>query len=316
MLRDVQKDVLDVADKVVTRDELGHIMFYERVLGDREGFANPEGHNPETAKKGLAAIRERLGEEKWAQVQKAIKAFHEKMFETIEGLKDAGVISQETFDDVIVPNKDTYIPYRTVDHVQDYVTPGLKAQIGTLKGIENPYVTGILKMIAANRLIVLQNLKNATKDMLKEMGPEEISKAKPLVGPHGDRIAWKKEKDRGHLMIWEDGKQVAYNVDPLIASSFDQFRNQEIKKIASGLRLLSGNQLFRGLWITYNLGYGLYTNLFRDIGRSFKFGGVAKEGGVDLPGQPFGTALALLPWLLQSSSECNKTSPRDGRRID
>lgn len=290
MLREIQEQVRDITKDLVTDKQLGTIMFLERVIADRSGMANPGGQTPETAQKGLDYLKSTLGPEAWAKAQTAIHNFHDLVFDIVErGVKN-GVIGKQVFEEKIRPNKYAYAAFRPLEHVDKWVSPGIKAQVGTLKDIENPFVTTILKMISLNRVNILQETKNSVKDMLQKHFSKEISKAKPVIRD-GVRVGWKKEDGMDHLEILEDGKSVVYNVDPAIARSFRDFNNHELKLAAHVLRTFTGNKFFRGAWITYNLGFGAYTNPIRDFGRSFKL--LPEPPGFDLPGKPIRTALNL-----------------------
>ena len=65
----------------------------------------------------------------------------------------------------------------------------------------------------------------------------------------------------------EDGKHVAYYVDPYIAEAFQK---KESGSFLLGVDLLklTFNQYFRPMWITFNVGFQFYSNVIRDFGRT------------------------------------------------
>lgn len=158
--------------------------------------------------------------------------------------------------------------YQVVDYIhENYVSAGTKHAVGTLKQIENPFTSSVLKTIAVTEQTEIQKGKLLVVDQLQQNFPDDISKAK-AIRPKGVKVGYRKEKNMDHLELYEDGKRVAYNVDPYIKQMFDFYSPTEMHNLvkASG----AFNRVFKPVVTTYNLSWGFFSNIARDTSRTYK----------------------------------------------
>ena len=73
------------------------------------------------------------------------------------------------------------------------------------------------------------------------------------------------------VITWkENGKWIAYEIHKDLAASILSRPTEEMMVIGNWLGKLSGNQFFRSVWITFNLGFQFGSNIWRDFFRTWK----------------------------------------------
>jgi hypothetical protein len=259
------KIVKPLLDAEVTLLDMGDYLYLSRVaLGDRQAFANPKGYNPEEAKKALDFMATRLGSERYGKLQAAAAAFREIVFNLSEQAVAVGAYSQQVFNEKIKPNRGSYAVFAVQEHLEDYIAAGVKEQIGTLKDIANPFTATVMKMVALNRLIAKQKAAIAVRDFLLSRGEAEKAQA---LNPQDNLVQFRKRKGSGLLEMLENGSRTAYYVDPYIAEAFEK---KEAGTFHLAVKVLDSifNGIFRPLYITFNIGFQLYSNPIRDFART------------------------------------------------
>lgn len=269
------QDISHPLEKIgLNEDDLGVLLQLERNLGDRKLIANPYGLQGDFSKETLEYFRRHLaskrgiGEEKFIVLQQIAKRFREMTFGYVELAKDVGVYSLEFFNNTALPNKDTYATYQVIEYIhENYVSAGIKQATGTLKPIENPLVSTILKTMAVIEQVELQKGKLAFLKVMEDHFSDDISPAK-AIRPKGVRVGWQPEKNKVPLEYFVDGKIRAVNVDPYLAEMFETYTPYEMHNIVK----VSGqfNRFFKPLVTTYNISWGLYSNIIRDTKRTYK----------------------------------------------
>lgn len=252
-------------DAEVTLLDMGDYLYLSRVSeGDRQAFANPKGYHPEEAKKALDYMGTRLGAERYAKLQAAAAAFREVVFKLSEKAVEVGAYNKKVFDEKIKPNRGSYAVFAVQDYLEDYIAAGVKEQVGTLKDIANPFTATIMKMVALNRLIAKQQAANVMRDFLLPRGEAEKAVA---LNPQDNLVQFRQKKGKGLLELLEDGHRAAYHVDPYIAEAF---KKKEAGTFQLATKMLDSvfNGVFRPLYITYNVGFQLYSNPLRDFQRA------------------------------------------------
>lgn len=234
---------------------------------DREDIANPLGFAPESAKKQLDFLKSQIGEEKFKIIEDKSKIFHDIIFSKVEEAVKVGSYNKETFDKVIKPNKDTYVSFGVLNYLQDKVPAGIKMQKGTLSDIENPFITTILKSVSLIRLNARQKAVGAFVDSFSKMYPGEITPSRKKF-VNGAPVGYVTANGKGSVTLLEDGRVASYDVDPYIARSFE-YGSTAMIETARLLNKFLMNKQFKGLVITYNLGFSLAFNPIRDFKRSF-----------------------------------------------
>lgn len=267
LVENIDKNIVKPIEKAgMTTEDIGEYLMLDRIQKDRADIANPFGFNAKNAGAQLDHMKQLVGEDNFALLQEKAKVFHDLVFKSVEEAVRVGSYNKKLFEEKILPNKDSYASFQVVDYMQDYMPATVKAQVGTLKEVANPFVSTILKTVALNRLNSYQRAKNSTIKMLKENYPDEIVPSKTITD--GKISKFKNSKDQNRIEVLEDGKLVGYDVDPYIAKSFEK-GGDDLNMIV-GLIDKFNNKMFKPLVTTHNLGFALYSNPFRDIQRNYK----------------------------------------------
>jgi hypothetical protein len=270
MLARIEREVEQpLAQAEISRTDVGEYMMMRRIAeGDRSDIANPLGYTPEEARKALERLNSELGPEIFSRLEQAVNRFHDIVFEVNQQAVEVGAYSKKNFEELIVPNKYSYATFAVLDHLDEFIPSTIRKQTGTFKDIANPYTATIMKTMTVNRLIAYQRAKNAFRDTWLEHFPDEISKA-AIRNPMDKLKQFREEKGMAHLVILEDGKPQAYNVDPFIAAAFEKGKAGQLS-VAVGLVRALNSKALRPVWITMNLGFGFVTNPVRDFARTWK----------------------------------------------
>lgn len=263
----------------ITLEDLGEYLLFSRIMADRSGVANPKGHTPDTARAALLRMRTDMGIAKFTLLERGAERFHGYVFDTVREAAATGLISKETFRDVIQPNRKTYAAFRPIDYVEDYVPAGVYKQIGTLKEIENPWLTTILKTIAMRRAIQYQRAKTGTVKFLQRFFPGEIEAAETRWDGKRQAAVPPKDKEKALLEIRVDGKWTGYNVPADVARMFEQMDPAQ----ASGIiRLLDWGfrKGFYNVWVRFNPVFQFAYSPLRDAQRFYT--NMPKAGAIKL----------------------------------
>jgi len=265
----INKDIVKpLQDAGMSLEDIGQYLKFDRILNDRSELANPGGHTPETARDYLENLRRIWGEENTNLIEEKVRLLHDVGFISIEEAVRVGSYNRETFEKIILPNKYSYAPFRVVDHMQENMPATIKAQFGTLKEIDNPFISFILKTIALNRLNAYQRAKNATIKMFQRDFPSEISETRRIT-TDGKLSIFKPADGKGTIEVFEDGKMASYDVDPYIAESFKHDKVGDLNLFVE-LADKFNNKFFKPVVTTYNLGFAVGTNPIRDFKRNYK----------------------------------------------
>jgi len=268
----VEKIQTSISEPIIkagmTHEDLGAYLLLDRIRKGRADIANPYGFNPKNANEQLDYLKKSVGDENFALLEQKAQEFHNIIWPSVEEAVRVGSYNQETFDTTIKPNKDNYAAFQVVDYMQDKMPATIKAQIGTLKEVANPFISTMLKAVSLNRLNAYQRAKNATIKLLQENFPGEISETRRIT-TDGKLSIFKPEEGKGGLEVLEDGKMASYDVDPYIAGSFKYDKVGDLNMIVSLIEKFN-NKLFKPLVTTYNLGFAVGTNPIRDFRRNYK----------------------------------------------
>jgi len=246
-------------------DDMGEYLQHKRIMAERQNMANPDGHTEDTSRAALLNLRLQLGDQKFALLERAAADFHEMVFEVVSEATDEGLISRETFDQVIVPNKDSYAAFRPIEHVEDYVPAGVHRMEGTLSPIENPGLTTIQKVISMRRAIQWNKARRAGVGFMREFCPEEVSEAsrKPDGTFHKPS-----SKDRTLLEYRADGKTHAIEVPQEMTLFFERMDPARIHAAVHALNFVF-RRGFYNMWVRYNPAFQLLMGPLRDAKRYY-----------------------------------------------
>lgn len=248
----------------VTVEDIGEYLTLKRIITGRKDVANPYGFTPESSVESMEFLRKDLGESRFNMLEEKVKLFHDTIFKSVETAVEVGSYNKQVFEDVILPNKDTYVAFQVVDYMDENVHAGIKKQIGTFKEIGNPMIATLLKTISLNRLNSYQRAKNATLKMLGS----EATESKTITSD-GKLKIFKVAENKGALEVLVDGKLKSYDVDPYIAESFEKVSLSDINRIVGAINIFN-NEFFKPVVTTYNMGFALAFNPIRDFKRNYK----------------------------------------------
>lgn len=269
--------VWDTAKKVVEPIQelgipvsaLGIMSYYDRVLGDRSELANPMGFNPSAAKDGYQDLLNLYGYDGMVAMRTALSKFHEIAFNLTVQAVDVGLYSQEMMTTTLIPNKESYVAFQTLEHIDDFVSPGIMKQVGTFSDINNPILSTTMKMVALTKAINAQRLKKVYVEWMLQAFPGEIHALKP-INP-GDKLHQFRAKTPGYgvVELSEDGKKVAYEVPYLEAESLSKGVSENDFLPIHIIRMIHRG-VWQKLWLDWNPGWAMYLNPIKDVKGAIK----------------------------------------------
>lgn len=273
-LNETNRDILEPLQKVgLTEDDLGVLLVLERNLGERSDIANPYGLQGKYAQESLDYFKESLrkrgiDEDQFNILQQVARKFRSNQFKIVEEATKVGIYSKEFFEETAKPNQNSYVTYQVIDYIHDnYVSAGVKKATGTLKQVENPFVSSMMKTLAVLNQIEIQKGKVGIVKQLEQNFPGDITPSTPQK-VKSVRVGWKSVENKEALELYEDGKLIAYDVDPYIKEMFDMYSPTELHSLVE----VSGkfNRIFKPLVTTWNVSWGFYSNISRDTRRTYK----------------------------------------------
>ncbi|KKL24062.1 hypothetical protein LCGC14_2419110, partial [marine sediment metagenome] len=228
------------------------------------GILNPGGHTPATAKEMLTGLQKEIGAEKYATLERLMGELRTILWEAVQEAVRVGSYNQQTFDDVVVPNKDTYVPFAVLDYFNGRVPAGIKQQIGTVKSVANPYMMSILKGMALNRLNERQKAVRAVVDVLVKDFPDATGPEKKIDKHNREQQAGPGKRNLSYLV---DGKLRYREVDAYLAEVLDRADLGKLGRMTKGLATKTYG-FFHPLYVSWSLGWQA-RNLPRDFKRTW-----------------------------------------------
>ncbi len=229
------------------------------------GVLNPHGYTPDEARRTIDGLRNELGAERFASLEQLMGRFREILFQSVEEAVRVGSYSRAVYEAKILPNKETYTPFAVLDYFNGRMPAGVKGQMGTLKGIANPYTTAVLKAMTLNRLNEHQKAKQAVLGTIDVDFPG-------MAGPEQAVDKYRREKHpgpgRANLTYLKDGKLHYREVDSYIAKVFER---SDLGAIDRFIKTASSKTygFFHPLYVTLSLGWQA-RNVPRDWKRTYK----------------------------------------------
>lgn len=268
--------------------DFGQYLFLKRVWGERTQIANPLGQIPATAARQLEFMRQRLGEEKWKQLESLVGETRD-WFKGINKLMEEDLLTPEQI--ALINANTVYAPFQVIQYLQEYVSAGIIHQVGTLGEIANPAVSMFLKAISMIRAAERNRIQKGIGQFMLQHFAGEATPARVIQIP-GTPPRIQERAGFGIVKWKEKGKWQAAYVDPFIADSFSSDSEGSLQLIGDVLSKITLNQpVFRPLFITFNLGFQSY-NLIRDFLRFWKnIPGMTMPRAVRLYAQSLGPAL-------------------------
>lgn len=278
LVENIIKEYLD--PNGFTVEDAGILMEFQRVAGGhpdmmaeeseaegRSKIANPLGQTPKTAQDQIEHLRKTYGDDRFGALYKAVSKLREINFSLHQRMFELGMIRPEVFFEIILPNRDNYGVFAATKYANDYVTSGIRKQIGNLGEIGNVFVFTTMKMISVLKAISVQEAKVATVKFLEARFPDEIKELKP-TNPGESNPKFVAPEYHGVLTVQREGRMAGFAVDEYVAAIFDKSSTQQLGVLTTALRWT--NKFWRMMLITYQPGFALLFNPVRDFFKTYK----------------------------------------------
>jgi hypothetical protein len=131
----------------------------------RGKLLNPGGLTVEAAQDVLKQLEEELGLERYNDLETAARNLRDLFHQVQKKAYDEGLISKKTWDELIMPNLDNYMPYAVLDYWEGKVNAGISGQKGTAKDIADVTLVSQMKVAALNAWRQKQRSVQLLKDI-------------------------------------------------------------------------------------------------------------------------------------------------------
>lgn len=263
-------------------DQLGKILFYERVINERGELANPQGYNPKTAQSQLDNMEKTMIPEDWKKLQEAKELFRTAVKKSVDLAEKEGFYTPELLEQMKM--NPAYATYQVIDYLDTYISAKAYQSIGTLKDIANPATSTVMKLISVQKAIERNKVKRISIEFFKENFPESVENAKTRWNGKFMEVRDPTDPDTGLVITIEDGKPTGYYVDKDVADTLNHTSNKTIQAAARVSRVISQSKFYRPLFTSFNLGFQTF-NFVRDFMRYWK----------NIPDKNIGQALTSFP---------------------
>lgn len=228
------------------------------------GKLNPLGYTPEAAREYLSAMKRDMGG-KLGAMERAVARFRDLVWEQVEQAVEAGTYNREMVEKLLRPNKDFYATFAVTMYLDTKIKAGIYRQVGTFSDIANPYTATLMKTVSLIRLNEFNKAKRAIVDFLSIYHPGDIGEGQKIDQYH--RLKPPRE-GRDHIIVLENGKPVAYEVDAYIAKAF---ATHDLGALSRFARWVSSAtyRVFHPLWIAANPSWQVM-NVPRDVARTYQ----------------------------------------------
>ena len=143
-----------------------------------KGLANPLGFDVESAQKQLDFLKNQLGSEKWATIERNLPKYREVVKSVLKDAVESELYSEEIVKEMMA--NPAYATFQVLDYLDVYIPVSVKHQVGTLKSVANPASSTVIKTISVIRAIERNRAKRSVVQFLKKNFPEEIKDARKL----------------------------------------------------------------------------------------------------------------------------------------
>jgi hypothetical protein len=318
----VQADLMEITAKVspilqevgLTDDDLGIYLENYRIANERieverqvgkaseqeseievtgrTVIANPDGKDPVIAQALLDQQRADMSPKQWTALQQAAEAFHDKIFSVLSEAVDAGIISREIYETLLVPNKDAYATFTPLKYADRYVPAGIVKQVGTLDQVANPYTQSVLKMAAMRRAAQSNQAKATFFNWMKENFSGLIQDAEMRWDGRRNVPVPTREVGWKTLTYRVDGKLRGVHLPERYADVFESMSPSHQDGLMQALSFLWSSAAYP-LIIKYNPSFQLALSPMRDLLRTMR-NAPDKTRGRILGQQAYQLALAML----------------------
>lgn len=236
----------------------------------RGKLLNPEGVDESFAQDILKAIRNELGEERYAALETAAKNMREIFYQTQEKAYKEGLIPDKIWTEIIEPNRDNYVPYAVLEYFDGKVRAGVIPQAGTAKEVADTILTSQLKQSSLNAWRQHQYQVKLVKQMYERGGSSVVKIGKRLKNSAELQRVRNENRDDtiSRAIYWQEGKPyvIEFHDDPgkTLEQAFDS------KSLAEHMHFLtklsSGTHFVMQLYTTLSFSFLLFRNIVRGVG--------------------------------------------------
>jgi hypothetical protein len=254
-------EVLKILDKNdLWIPDLGVYLQFRRAGGERQDLANPQGVRGQKALETIRRLRERLGREKFAALERAADLYRTVREKHIIPRSEQASMYDAELLELMQANKD-YARFSVVKYMRKKYgangTARVYRQIGTLEDIANPFVSTVIQDMSVLRAAKLNEAKRAMVRLLK--ASDAILPAEEAFDPSvGHMVA--KEPDKPGLALFsvlDNGKLKSFYIAEEIAQTFEQkpaqaaIVAQAVMRVFQPVKALMVNK--NPLWMARNL---------------------------------------------------------------
>lgn len=270
----------------LSMDDIGSLMTLQHIMETRyrkdweteelNALFNPRGITAEVADEMMGALRKKLGEERFQQLEIAAKDARDIVFDrAIEAAYKSGLISDErykTFHD----NRDSYARFSVIDYITERIGADLKQQIGTFRDVENPYGATAMQGAALLRWAQQNDFRRSVAEPALERG-WPAAKKRTLIEhveegqkPVTKTIFEEPRPGEGKVVeFWKDGEKHGVIIPTAAANQLDNLRTDQI--VTSSIQALAAlNRPFRAMFTKYAPVFNYLTSWYRDIPESVR----------------------------------------------
>jgi len=140
----------------------------------RGKLLNPGGLTPATAQRMIAHLRDQLGPDKFSELEAAARGLRSIMAGVQREMYDAGLISRNTWENLIEPNTDNYLPFAVLDYFDGRVSAGVMPQKGTALDVADISAATQLKVGSAYTWLQRQRQVQLLRDIYSATGPMTV----------------------------------------------------------------------------------------------------------------------------------------------
>ena len=235
----------------------------------RGKLLNPEGVDEAFAQDMIRTLQRELGPVKYAALEKAAGNMRDIFFQTQKKAWKEGLIADEIWSEIILPNKGNYVPYAVLDYFDGRVRAGVIPQAGTAKEVADTILTSQLKQASLNAWRQHQYQVTLLRKMYEKGGSSVVKIGKKLKRASDIQQVRNENLDDSisRSVIYQNGKPFVIEFHDDIGKTIEQALDS--KSLAEHMDFLSklsaGTHFVMQLYTTLSLSFLLFRNLVRGV---------------------------------------------------
>lgn len=251
----------------ISWEDFGQMLLYKRAINERGELANPFGFEPTSAQEQIEFLKKKLGPEKFRLLEDGEAQFRKAGDSVLKMAEDTGYFKKELLEQMKV--NPSYATFQVLDYLQEYVSPYVHKQVGTLSEIANPATSTVQKWISQIQAIKRNEVKQKLVKFQQTFYKDTIEDADTVWNGRFHEPRESKDANKALMTVIEDGKPKGYYInDPYIVKATERLSTGQMNAILKVIQI-SNAKWFRPAFITFNTGFQTY-NLMRDFLRFYK----------------------------------------------